>query len=215
MNVIVKKSRRRTISLKVTTNGELQVNCPLYFTNKDIERFIFDKQEWIAKTKLKIEQKHQSKKDFFEYNKILLNGVEYQVTATNTSIKIGEYTIKKQPKHDVKTALKKWLQNYAKAFVLKRLREISTATNIKFNEAKITSARTKWGSCKTTKQIRLNFRLVMLPKECLDYVCIHELCHTLQMNHSKKFWMLVNTFCPNYKQIKKIINSYNFVLELF
>ena len=99
--------------------------------------------------------------------------------------------------------------------MINRLNEISNKIKIPYKSSKIISARKKWGSCGSNKEIRLNFRLVMLPIDCIDYVCIHELCHIKQMNHSKSFWNLVEKFCPNYKFIKSQISKLSFVLELF
>ena len=57
------------------------------------------------------------------------------------------------------------------------------------------------------KQLRLNFRLIMLPKYLIDYVICHELCHTKIMNHSKDFWSLVEKYYPNYKKCRKMLKD--------
>uniref|UniRef100_UPI0018AB9FA7 M48 family metallopeptidase n=1 Tax=Clostridium tertium TaxID=1559 RepID=UPI0018AB9FA7 len=59
-----------------------------------------------------------------------------------------------------------------------------------------------WGSCNSRREIRLNWRLVLMPQFVMDYIIIHELCHIKQMNHSKEFWKLVESHCPNYKESK-------------
>mgnify|MGYP003300122201 FL=1 len=69
---------------------------------------------------------------------------------------------------------------------------------------KIRRMKTRWGVCNTKKHsITLNLELYRYDLECLDYVVIHELSHLIEGNHSKKFWSIVEKYCPNYKEIKK------------
>ncbi|MBO5884338.1 MAG: M48 family metallopeptidase, partial [Clostridia bacterium] len=103
----------------------------------------------------------------------------------------------------------------ANSVILNRLDELSDKYNLVYRSAKIISARKKWGSCDNLRDININFRLVMLSPECIDYVLIHELCHTIYMNHSIKFWREVEKFVPNYEEIKQIIKQNSFTLELF
>ena len=72
-----------------------------------------------------------------------------------------------------------------------------------YNRVGLTSARKKWGSCDNKHMIRLNFRLIMLPMECIDYVCVHELSHMIFANHSSNFYNLVQQYIPNYFEIDK------------
>ena len=71
-----------------------------------------------------------------------------------------------------------------------------------------------WGSCNTKKEVRLNAKLVMLPKFLMEYVIVHELCHMIEMNHSKKFWNAVEHFC-DVKYCRKALKEFNFLINLF
>jgi len=62
--------------------------------------------------------------------------------------------------------------------------------------------KTRWGSCDAQGRLRFNWRLVAMPKEVVQYVVIHELCHLVYLNHSSLFWQLVAKFCPNYSQYR-------------
>ncbi len=68
--------------------------------------------------------------------------------------------------------------------------------------------KTQWGSCSYKNSISLNSYLVMLPKELIEYVVIHELSHIKHKNHSKEFWSLVECYCPEYKKSKAEIKKY-------
>jgi predicted metal-dependent hydrolase len=65
----------------------------------------------------------------------------------------------------------------------------------------------RWGSCTKEGKILLNPLLVSAPKDCIDYVIIHELCHTLQHNHSQRFFTLLTTLMPDWQTRKQHLNT--------
>jgi predicted metal-dependent hydrolase len=75
------------------------------------------------------------------------------------------------------------------------------------------SAKTRWGSCTFDNKISLNWRLILVPQELLEYVIIHELAHIRQKNHSAEFWKLVGKFCPDYKSKRKQLHAYQALLH--
>lgn len=101
----------------------------------------------------------------------------------------------------------KALRRQAKFFLPKRLEQLAKFHDFSYSGLGITSGKTRWGSCNAKKKINLNLWLMSLPLHLIDYVIIHELCHTKEHNHSKKFWNLVESCEPNYKiyraQLKK------------
>jgi predicted metal-dependent hydrolase len=96
----------------------------------------------------------------------------------------------------------------AKTEILKRIVDLAAEYKLPFNKARIGSAKTLWGSCSSRKNINLSFRLSFLPPELIDYVLLHELCHTVHMNHGTDFWNLMAKLMPDYAQrmdeIKKL-----------
>ena len=78
---------------------------------------------------------------------------------------------------------------------------------IDYQNLSITNSKTRWGSCDTYRNIKLNFRLIMLPHKAIDFVIIHELTHILEFNHSKDFYALVESFMPDWKQRKALLNG--------
>jgi predicted metal-dependent hydrolase len=73
---------------------------------------------------------------------------------------------------------------------------------------KITSAKTRWGSCSGKDNISYTYRIMVLPKHLIDYVIIHELCHIRHKNHSKDFYASLNSFISNYKQLQNELKKY-------
>ncbi|GBU06744.1 zinc protease [Bacteroidales bacterium] len=76
-----------------------------------------------------------------------------------------------------------------------RAKELAEKYNFEFQEFKISKSKTRWGSCSSSKNINLSFYLMLLPEHLIDYVILHELCHTKEMNHGEKFWALLNYYC--------------------
>ncbi|MDK2962182.1 MAG: hypothetical protein PWP20_1308 [Eubacteriaceae bacterium] len=67
---------------------------------------------------------------------------------------------------------------------------------------KINKARTRWGSCSSAGNLNFSWYLIMAEESAIDYVVVHELAHLIKMNHSKEFWEIVKTYCPDYEQAK-------------
>ena len=103
----------------------------------------------------------------------------------------------------------------AKEIITKRITYIKSIMRIEPKAVKITNSRGRWGACNSNKNISLNWRIIMLTPACIDYVIVHELCHLVEMNHSKRFWTLVETFLPNYNDIRAQMKEYGFLLDMY
>ena len=98
--------------------------------------------------------------------------------------------------------LKKWLRKKAQELLPQWLNETSKRCKLTFESLNIRSPKSRWGSCTRNKVISLNTKLLFIPHELVQHVLIHELCHTVHLNHSDQFWQLVAHFDPQWKQHK-------------
>jgi predicted metal-dependent hydrolase len=95
-------------------------------------------------------------------------------------------------------AIRRWLLRQGLVHLPPLLAEASRRCGLPYSRSAIRLARSRWGSCSRTAAISLNARLLLLPPPLVDYVLVHELCHTLEPNHSPAFWRLVAQHCPAY-----------------
>lgn len=104
----------------------------------------------------------------------------------------------------VKNMVDKWYQNRAKTIFSARLKALlPKASWVKDVPLyKVLVMQKQWGSCSTKGNLILNPHLVKAPKECIDYVILHELCHIAEYNHSERFWRLLTQVMPNWKEVK-------------
>lgn len=100
-------------------------------------------------------------------------------------------------KHNV--ILEKYLKEFAKKKIVNRTAVLAKRHGFKFNRISVRDQSSRWGSCSSLKNLNFNWRLIFAPSEVMDYVIIHELAHTKQMNHSQKFWDLVEEKMPRWK----------------
>lgn len=87
----------------------------------------------------------------------------------------------------------------AKEYIPKRAAHFAALLGVTYENITIRDQKTRWGSCSSKGTLSFNWRLMLAPPAVLDYVVIHELCHRKEMNHSPRFWRLVEQIMPDYK----------------
>ena len=95
----------------------------------------------------------------------------------------------------------------AKALVEEKLREFNKFYGFTYKNITIRNTASRWGSCSKEGNLNFSYRIALLPPELVDYLVVHELCHLGELNHSARFWALVEKSIPDYKVRRKALRS--------
>lgn len=213
-------SKRKTLSLSVMKDGNVVVKAPIGMRNETINHFVEEKQAWIRDKLFLINKTKVKFDDVVHYQRFLLYGNKYSLILDNvkkieTNDKFQIIIPQKIDREKILKTLKNWYKKIAKQILEDRLKFIESRIKLKSSLLRISDSKGRWGSCNSKGVITFNFRVIMLPPAIIDYVIIHELCHLVEMNHSKNFWKLVETFLPKAPELKMAIKEYGFLLSLF
>ena len=206
------RSKRKTVGLYVR-NGSVEVRAPFKCPKAEIDKFVTSKENWIE-DKLALSQERAAQKKAFALNygdAILLRGTRYPVVAKiGTKAGFDGEQFYLPPGLDPMRIKDTCIQIYrrlSKIHMTERVAAYSRQMGVTPTAVKITGAKTRWGSCSFRKNINFSWRLIMADDDVIDYVVVHELAHIKQMNHSQKFWAVVNDVLPDYKMRKTRLND--------
>jgi hypothetical protein len=212
----VRESRRaKHVSLKISAAGALEVVIPQGFDRQRIPAIVQRKQDWIQRVTSRIEsQQAIANLDTAALpQQISLRAIDadWQVEYCSTSlpgIRVVEQKTSQVSlygniaSHELcRSALQQWVTHCARAHLVPWLSQVSQEVKLPFKRATVRRQKTLWGSCSGQKSISLNSKLLFLPDSLVRYVFIHELCHTVHLNHSPEFWALVGKHEPDYQHL--------------
>lgn len=183
---IIERKPIRHARINVNEKQEVRLIIPKTFSEDEIERLVTQKSEWI-KEKLAV----------FQNEEIL----SIDLPKANI-LYLGEA----HPKP--KSNIEKWYRKEAKNYLSKRIDFLAQKHNFKYNRLFVRDSQNKWGNCSKENNISLNWRLIKAPVQVIDYVILHELCHTVILKHTQAFWLKLSTVCPEYKEQAEWLKKY-------
>ena len=203
------RSKRKTIALIVQPNGELLVRAPQRATQRQINAMLEKHAEWIAKKQAEVKARPvvNPPRQLVAGEKFFFLGQQYSleiVNLTKPALRLnGNFQLSKSVQGEAKAHFEKWYKKEARHIFNERVAFYAEKHGFDVKQVKLSSARTRWGSCSSKGYINLTWRLVMAPLEIIDYVVVHELCHLREANHSSAFWAQVAAIVPDYKSRRK------------
>jgi predicted metal-dependent hydrolase len=220
---VIKSARRKTMAIKIH-NHEASVHIPTKMPIKLANEFVHQKINWI-KEKLSQQAHFQRPPLQFESGDALLYlGDEYTLSIIEAHSALRVYLDNNQlvcqgrEPHliavKIRTALINWYKHQATDYLIHRTNGWVQKTGLINSGITVKTYKARWGSCSITGQIQYNWKLIMAPVSVIDYVIIHELCHTLHHNHSRQFWQLVEQICPRYQQERLWLNHHGASLDI-
>ena len=209
-NYTIKRSARKSISIRVCFDNSVVVNCTKNTSVDKIEAFLSEKSGWIEKHLQKNKQTNDRFCNVIEGRAVLIKGVGVPFRLSDYNY-FGEDAVVVTSPSKLKSA---YVKNLGGEF-LQLLNEISAKTKLRYSKVTFRSYKSRWGCCDKRGDITFNYKILMLPKDLWAYVIVHEMCHTVHLNHSKAFWNCVAAYLPDYKILIKKIKQYSFVCSMY
>jgi len=207
-----KSARARYVKLKASVRHGLELVVPLRFNQKHIPEILESNKSWIEKQLAKIREELQTSHLETLPNELILPALNQTWKLIYIKSNNKKVQLLTRPQRELvflgnienqslcKKVLRLWVKDLAKTYLPTRLQDLSEKTQLPYKNIVIRGQRSRWGSCSTQKIINLNYKLLFLSSDLVDHIIIHELCHTIHMNHSAKFWRLVASFDTQWKQ---------------
>lgn len=216
--LILERKNIKNLYLRIKPDGTVKVSSPMRLSDDAITEFVLSRIDWIKDTRarmlenppkpkvkykdgethyiwgepytLQLISNEDAKKAFYDSEKSII----YLPVPKRSNIKQREKILFELYRDEMNRNLDYFLEKCT-YFVGKGPKEVKIR-NMK-----------NWGNCRKDKRVTLNLKLAKKPPICTEYVLIHELCHLIEFNHGPRFKALMDNFCPNWKEIKKLLNE--------
>lgn len=226
-----KRGKRRTIGLSVSPEG-LTVSAPRWTPVGEVEALLRDKSDWVLE---KLQRARDRAGELAQARTVWANGAEFDflgqrvrlvLDPTHAFAEVGAVllvpdakvehaalpTLKLGLAHNasevqIRDAAQAWLMRQAKRIFAERLDLFAPQLGVSYQRLRLSSAGTRWGSASVDGTIRLNWRLVHLRMDMIDYVVVHELSHLRHMDHSPQFWDVVASVMPDHAQRRRALKQ--------
>lgn len=202
------RSKRRTMTLIVEHDGSVVVRAPLRASEKSIREFAEVNAAWIEKKRAQARAAvPPTPKQYLSGETFLYLGRAYPLEVVPHQRKAllldGGFRLAASAQGNAEVVFREWYRRQARKVIKVRVELFAQEYGFQYEKIRITSARTRWGSCSATGALNFSWRLIMTPLEVVDYVVVHELVHTVVHSHSRRFWGKVAKIMPNYKEHNK------------
>lgn len=203
----VTSSRSLRLTVKVNRTGEVIVTSPPWVPSFVVKRFVEQHADWIT-TQLETRVKRAPNPSVvLLFGKEYVKKAQYAATAPLGVFIQGTSLICNTPEaahtptwhtsYDAK--LLTFLKKTARVYLTHRVKQYAEMMGVSYGTVTLREQDTRWGSCSSQGNLNFNWRLVHAAPDHIDYVVIHELAHRVHMDHSARFWSLVEQYCPDYR----------------
>ena len=207
MDYTLTRSKRKTIAIYVR-DGNVEVRSPLKTPKYEIDKFVASKEKWINSRLAASSERLAQRKNFsLDYGDcITYRSKQYPIVAKDGQ-RVGFdeerfYMPPNLPPEQIKAACVQIYRMLAQRDLTQRVLGFAKRMKVQPTAVKINSANSRWGSCSTKKSLNFSWRLIMAEDSIIDYVVVHELAHITEMNHSERFWTIVDSVLPDFRERK-------------
>jgi len=215
------RTRRRTLAVKITEQGEVEVRAPIRLPLAEIEGFLREKEDWICRKSGEARKLARKKEKFsVTYGSLLrLGGDTYPLLASERKGFgwDGQAKCFTAPPGLDEDALKSGIialyRDLARQYVTQEVRRQTVKIGVGPQKIRINSAASRWGSCSSTGNLNFSWRIIMADEGARRYIVIHEMCHLKEFSHAPDFWKLVSEYCPDYEAQRVKLDALSRVLH--
>ncbi len=203
------------VRIHVHPNGSVEVEAPEATSNEEVTTALKKRLRWVSHqlAERKAYKAHvlprayvSGESHFYLGRRYLLKAMASDGGRGDVKLIGGKLIVSttSQTSGEVKDTLNRWYRRRAKIYFERKLKEVSQSMSWVDHPPPLTlrTMRTQWGNCSPSGQVCINPRLIRAPRDCIEYVVTHELCHLKEHNHSKRYYALLDQHLPNWRHVK-------------
>lgn len=211
----LERRTRRTIGLRIGVEG-LIVHAPKRLSQSLLENALLQKADWIRK---KLGQMQANQPPLLQWE----DGAELHYLGNPIRLRLSRDVANRKPLFEqgelhlrltdiddaaaVSVRVTQWYKKAAQPDFTRRLELYANRLGVSLPRLFLSSAQTRWGSCNSKREIRINWRLIQAHPHVINYVICHELAHLKEMNHSARFWQVVESLYPEYREAERALKQ--------
>jgi len=229
-DIIFRRSRRAIrMRLQIDREGKVTLVAPWFSREGEIQSFVARHQSWVQKHIGKIESQRQLRPapryrtgdTFYYFGEPLVLEI-FPSPLKRPTIKIQKDHMRITLHRDIgknegvvaaKKTVEQFYRKKAEEVIRDRLEHFNVHYGFRFHRVAFRDQKSRWGSCSRAGNLNFNWRLIMAPIEVIDFVVVHELCHLKEMNHSHRFWALVEETVLRYRESRKWLKENHWLLK--
>lgn len=220
--ILSKRKSATRLRLSVSATGKVRVGMPYWTPYQAGIAFAKSKADWITEILSKNAPRSLKNNDLIgkahRISYIFTPGsrkISTRVRANQITIKSGLPINDHAVQIKLAAACEKALRLEAEKLLPQRLNQLARRNDFKYKEVRIKKLTSRWGSCSSDKIITLSYYLIQLPWPLIDYVILHELVHTIHLNHSRQFWDEFEKVLPGAKALRKEVHAYKPLVQAY
>ena len=212
----IQRSKRKTLGIYIS-HEKVVVRCPYGAGKREVAKFVSDNREWIEnrlfeeslrdKELLRVEKGGKIFYRARELTIVFKEGQKQRVLASGDQFVIQGHKLNTEK---AQKQVEEFLIKKASDYLIPRAKGLAEHLGVghKITQIKLRKTKTKWGHCTSTGILQYNWMIMLAPYSIIDYMITHEVCHLVHMDHSSRFWGLVESVCPNHKEYVKWLKDH-------
>ena len=216
--LMVRNPRARRYLLRLRPDGTARVTIPRGGTPAMARQFVERHAAWLEREFQRLQAQPRKPAAWKIGTEILLRGDAVRIEAGSNreaeTVRFGGESVRvSDPAADLRPAIEGHLRKLATRELPPRVLELATRHGLPVRRITVRNQKSRWGSCSRRGTISLNWRLIQTPAFVSDYICLHELMHLRQMNHSSGFWREMERVCPDYRMAERWLKEHSGLLR--